>query len=298
MSQADELINKLTNDEISAYTTDPSSEPHIIIKNDRSIILPEELQRIAVQFDHNIETVTFDCPRYWDGIDMSGMKVYINYLRSDNVKGIYIVEDITIDETNTNLIHFDWIVSKDAVSVKGRLIFLVCIRKTDEEGYEMYRWNSELCQDMYISEGLECEESILQKYPSIITDLLTRMDGVEELANPENMQRYVSEYLNNDPKLQQTVADGIYDYLVKNNVTSAENMKEYVAEYFTKNPLLFVVGPTKPGVRSLWFDTGNSVEADSNVTLKLSSGSTSEGVYAVIEGETNPITNFTVKYGG
>ena len=47
------------------------SEPHIVIDSHRAITVPEQLKRIAVQFDHNFETVTFDCPRYWDGHDLS-----------------------------------------------------------------------------------------------------------------------------------------------------------------------------------------------------------------------------------
>ena len=38
-------------------------EQHIIINSDRSITVPTELKNIAVQNDHNIETVMFDCPR-------------------------------------------------------------------------------------------------------------------------------------------------------------------------------------------------------------------------------------------
>ena len=57
----------------------PNLEEHIKIGLDRHITVPESLKRIAVQYDHNVETVTFDCPRYWDGHDMSKMTVYINY---------------------------------------------------------------------------------------------------------------------------------------------------------------------------------------------------------------------------
>ena len=56
------------------------SEEHIIIGRDRYITVPEGLKRIAVQYDHNVETVTFDCPRYWDEHDLSTMNIYINYI--------------------------------------------------------------------------------------------------------------------------------------------------------------------------------------------------------------------------
>ena len=40
------------------------AEPHIVIDDDRYIAVPKKLRRLAVQHDHNVETVTFDCPRY------------------------------------------------------------------------------------------------------------------------------------------------------------------------------------------------------------------------------------------
>ena len=80
MGQADELLNSLSaNNGIYARTVDPSTEEHIVVGDDRVITVPDSLKRIAVQYDHNVETVTFDCPRYWDGLDMSQMAIYINY---------------------------------------------------------------------------------------------------------------------------------------------------------------------------------------------------------------------------
>jgi hypothetical protein len=177
MSQADNLLNSLSDG--VGYTVDPETEPHIVVGDDRYIIVPDELKRIAVQFDHDIETVTFDCPRYWDNHDMSEMKVYINYLLPNSEDGCYIAKNVTADG---DLMHFDWTISRDVTLYKGNISFLVCVKKTDSDGNEERHWNSELCRDLYISEGLECEETVLAKHPDIITDLLTRMDTVEAVA--------------------------------------------------------------------------------------------------------------------
>lgn len=172
MATAEELLARLAN---------PATEPHIVIGVDRVIEVPDELKRIAVQFDHNIETVTFDCPRYWDGNDMSQMKIYINYKTPDNRVGSYHSEEVSIDTADTNIMHFTWTISKNVTSVKGNLSFLVCIKKTDSSGNEVNHWNSELNREMTISEGLECAETILDDYPDIITYLLTRMEELEAL---------------------------------------------------------------------------------------------------------------------
>ena len=41
---------------------------------------------------------------------------------------------------------------------------------------------------MHISEGLECEEDIIEKYPDIITDLLAKMNTIEVRFNNNNIK--------------------------------------------------------------------------------------------------------------
>ena len=170
MSRAEELLNTLAGDDSSPVLrlANPETEPHIVVSDDRFITVPKELQRIAVQFDHDVETVTFDCPRYWDGLDMSQLFVYINYMRKDRITGCYKATNVTVDETDSNIMHFDWTISKNVSQVKGELRFLVCIKKADEEGNEVNHWNSELNTQMYVSEGLETGEAIAARYPDII----------------------------------------------------------------------------------------------------------------------------------
>lgn len=290
MSRADELLDAVSNDGIALYTVNPDTEGHIVIDDNRKITVPEELRRIAVQFDNNMETVTFDCPRYWDGIDMSEMKVYINYLTKSNVRGMYWAEKVTIDEVDDTIMHFDWTISRNVTLTKGNLSFLVCIRKVDEEGNESNHWNSELNQEMYVSEGLECEESILEAYPDIITQLLTRMDYVEEIATPEHMQNYVNEFLTTTTELR----DLVYSYLEQQEVTSPEAMLEYVQYYLDNHPPLLVIGSEKPGIACLWFNTGAN-SGVKNVTVPLSADNKEASVYAEVENVTGPVYDFTIE---
>lgn len=168
MSQAEELLNSLTENDISLQSANPETEPHIVIGDDRFISVPKELQRIAVQYDHDVETVTFDCPRYWDDLDMSDLSIYINYMRKDRVVGIYKATDISVDTTNDRIMHFNWKISRNVTEVVGQIKFLVCIKKGDADGNEVNHWNSELNTEMYISEGLEAGEGYFDSYPDII----------------------------------------------------------------------------------------------------------------------------------
>lgn len=176
MSQAENLLNTLSS---AGQLANSFDEAHIVIDNKRIIAVPDKLKRLAVQYDHDIETVTFDCPRYWDGIDMSEMSIYINYLRYDTYAGSYKAQNVTVDSRNSTKMHFDWTISRNVTQVIGKLTFLVCIRKTDESGNEVNHWNSELCKDCYISAGLEVDgEELKELYPDIIDQWHNEVLGV------------------------------------------------------------------------------------------------------------------------
>lgn len=290
MTHADKLLDSLDANDISLYTTEPELEEHIVVSSDRFITVPESLKRIAVQHDHNVETVTFDCPRYWDGLDMSNMHVYINYMLENGNLGMYLADNVRIDDVDQTIMHFDWTVSNNVTLVNGDLSFLVCIKKTDMEGNEINHWNSELNQEMYISEGLECEETVVELEPDIITALLTRMDYVETIATPESMQEYVDKYLSND----SVVEDYTYNYLSKIYPTTPDLMQSYVDTFLEKHPPLLVIGSEKPPISCMWFNTGTGEEVTENTILQITAEPNEKSMYAVVEDTSEPIYNFDI----
>ena len=256
MSLADALLN-LTSAGMNSRLANMETEPHIIIGEDRFITVPDELKRIAVQYDHRVETVTFDCPRFWDGKDMSKMKIYINYTRADGLLGMYLAENVFADEQLPNIMHFDWTLTRNVTGINGPIVFMVCVKRVDREGNEEVHWNSERNLEMYISEGLEGEEVIQDLYPDIFTQMLQRMDEIEDLstemmvkvedlhteyvtcvneladsftetqemvkniekvATPEAMQNYVTEYYGNQPGVLMDVIDDLYNMAVDQDI--------------------------------------------------------------------------------
>lgn len=177
MSKADELLDTLSEGSDEIVTGN-----NIIIGTDRYIVVPESLKKIAVQYDHNVETVTFDCPRYWDGHDLSVMNIYINYMRPDGMLGMHLCDNVVADSENPEIMHFDWTISGHTTYAAGNLSFLVCIKKTAYDGTEITHWNSEICTDCYISAGMKCQETILRRYPDIIAQLLLRMENSEAIV--------------------------------------------------------------------------------------------------------------------
>lgn len=179
MSKAEELLTTLSTTTASTRLANSSTEPHIVIGDDRFVTVPSDLKRLAVQYDHDIETVTFDCPRYWDYHDMSEMRIYINYLRSDAEAGCYKAQNITVDSSDENIMHFDWTISRNVTETFGKIVFLVCVKKADADGNEKNHWNSELCKDCYVSEGLEYDiEPVKELYPDLIENWYQEVLGV------------------------------------------------------------------------------------------------------------------------
>ena len=190
MSQADLLLDSLTEEEIAAYSANAATEPHIVVNMDRTITIPDELKMIAVQNDHDIETVTFDCPRYWDEHDLSSMAIYINYECPDGTSGSYLAENVTVDESDDAIMHFTWTISRNVTREHGELTILVCIKAVDEDGNEAYHWNSRRNSEASIAKGMECNEDISAAYPDVITYLV---QSVEELKQSGVVTTYSGE---------------------------------------------------------------------------------------------------------
>ena len=176
-------MSEYTADMTELLTAEPETEPHIVITRDKTVIVPDELKSISTQYEKNIETVTFDCPRYWDKHDLSTMRMYINFRRADGVALPHLCGAPTVDEADENIVHFDWTLGDDATAIKGRLSFAAVAKKADEDGELKNRWSSHVCEDMEILEGIEPNyEEILEPSADIIEQLLTKLETATEAA--------------------------------------------------------------------------------------------------------------------
>lgn len=157
------------------------SEPYIVIDEKRDINVPEELRGRIVQFDHNVETFTFQCPRYWDGRDLSTMEIFVNYV-IDPKKGTcsaYLVKELNVNEADDNMT-FDWVVTQDATTKEGELIIFVCAQLTDELGNLQHHWSSNFNKDFKLAKSYKCLQGIVDNYPNIIGQMLADIDKLKE----------------------------------------------------------------------------------------------------------------------
>lgn len=200
---------------------------NVVIKKDRTVTVPASEAKIGVQYDHNVNVITFDCPRYPDddrSVDLSTMQIYINYMLPDKTLGSYLAENVKVDANNPDTIHFDWKITRNVTQVKGALQALVCIKKVDAEGNELYHWNTDLIQSFRVGEGMECLETISSDYADVISQLLVNMNTV------------VGEFEALSADVTARTSEETLQGLV-NNAASDEKLESIVNAYMEANPV-------------------------------------------------------------
>lgn len=182
----------------------------------RVINIPDGEEHLGVEGDVGTGHKYFKCPRIVgdDGIDLNEHQIYISYAKTNTAKAtrfvgdpaLYHCNDVALDETG-DYVTFSWEMSGDVFKTQGLIAFKVMAKKTDGESVKTC-WNTRpaigtVC--MTVPDGIE---GIAELYPDIITQLLDRMDAVEEIATVEAMQGYVDDYLGRNPvQLDSTLTD-------------------------------------------------------------------------------------------
>lgn len=133
-----------------AAATEPATP--IVIKEDRSIVVPTAMQQIAVQCDNEANVLHFVCPRNWADIDLAAATLYINVVKPDKSTVAFVCTNVVSSE---DTVTFDWVVTAPVTDVVGKLSFLVCARDPSDPG-NGYRWHSNLCDSLFVAPGIVC----------------------------------------------------------------------------------------------------------------------------------------------
>lgn len=177
MSLAEEMLSTMSvSDNSASYLA--GEEAHIVINDSRLAIVPNELKTIAVTGDKDIETITFDCVRYWDGYDLSTFAIYLNYVLPDMTTGTYIPESIVAED---DVYHFDWKIKNNITKKSGHISFAITAIKTkqNESGETIVdkQWSSIPNGDCSIALGLDISNVPSEEESS---DILAQMSAILE----------------------------------------------------------------------------------------------------------------------
>lgn len=152
MATAEELLRAEVCDDI--LTVDLES---------RKIIIPDTVQNLGVESDDNVRILHFRLPRHYCTVDLSKFAIRINY---ENAKGAGDLYEVTDSVVEDDLIKFDWVVGRYAVTYEGNVIFNVCLRDVSD-GKVIREFNTTIAT-LPVLRGLETGEAIIQEYVDIL----------------------------------------------------------------------------------------------------------------------------------
>lgn len=179
----------------AAQTNDIGADEVITIDNDlRTIIIPASITLLGVVSDENVQTLHFQMPKTYKGLDLSEFAIRINYMNANNVGDVYAVDDSEISGDN---IVFTWTVGRMACMYKGNTKFIICLKKKDTSGNVLKEFNTSLTS-LPVLEGLETTEAVVAENPDIIEQILTKIEKLTQIS-PEDIASAVSAYMEANP---------------------------------------------------------------------------------------------------
>ena len=176
----------------NAYTA-PVNDVITIDPETKTINLPSSEVLFGTEEEHDVERKYFKCPRIvGDNIDLFTHQIYISYMAvkdknatfiPDSIPQSYWCDDVALDETG-NYITFSWLLSGNVLASRGFVGFAV-IAKSVEGDILKTRWKTAPAVGTVLMTLPDAGEGIAELYPDIITQLLDRMDAVEEITSVE-----------------------------------------------------------------------------------------------------------------
>lgn len=156
------------------------SDKHFIIDPVTRTIANQSGKLVLIQYDHNSERFTFECPRYVDEHDMSVCdKVEIHFINTgtgnSKSNGIYESKDLQISESDDKLVTFSWLISQNATKHVGKLNFVVRFACTSTELVDgeyvstiEYAWNTGIYSDIAVSKSIYNGEEFVEDYIDVL----------------------------------------------------------------------------------------------------------------------------------
>ena len=146
----------------------------------QTIIIPKNVTILGVESDDSVRYLHFRVPRHFCKTDLSEFEIRINYENAKGQGDLYDVKNIIVED---DMIKFDWLVGRYAVTYKGNVEFNVCMRDVDSEGNILREFNTTPAV-LPVLKGLETGEAIIEEHVDILeqwrADLFGTGDTVEQ----------------------------------------------------------------------------------------------------------------------
>lgn len=205
------------------------------IDNDlRTITIPSGLQTVGVESDEDVRRLNFQMPKQYGEVDLSEFNIRINFMNANNSGDVYVVTDKAISGDN---ITFSWLVGRNALSYRGSIRFIVCLKKADAEGVVQQEFNTTIAQ-LTVLEGLETTEAGVAENPDIIEQILQLLDEVEGEVDSFDAKVEAAEQATADLVAATSTARSVLQSLDAENSSAASNLEELRGENFNSQEIL------------------------------------------------------------
>lgn len=167
-------------------------EPFIINPDTRKIDVPTGYI-LGVAGDEKVNRLYFKCPKVvGDNFDLTTGRVYINYTNANGDDNNYLAEDITVVEDD--YVIFSWLLYEQVCYKAGSVTFNVCVMRSSlEDESDENHWNTTTAKGKVLR-GLEVLETIVEKYPNVIDQIIARLDNEHVLYDEETGELTVSSH--------------------------------------------------------------------------------------------------------
>lgn len=152
-----------------------NEEALIIDEKTRTIGVPSGFL-LGVESDEDVERIKFQCPKIvGDNIDLTAMRLYINYQNGNGELGQYLCTDVSASGSD---ITFSWLLSRNVLKYQGTVTFIVCAKKSNEDGTLTNEWNTTTAKGTVLT-GLEATEDVVEKNSDVIEQILAELDEIK-----------------------------------------------------------------------------------------------------------------------
>lgn len=185
-SNYDKLLKSIQDTNIMLADEVELSQPIITIDwNTRVMTLPPEYKSyLAVQYDHQADTVYFCADRYFDSVDLSTMTCIVEYINANKEGRICPILDMDTS-TDPNKIYFGWKMGKGATKKDGTIKFVIRFYTiSSTEDIYVYNLSTQPCSATILkgigdpNMGAEDEDLSID----MAEEILARLKLVEEKA--------------------------------------------------------------------------------------------------------------------
>lgn len=164
-----------TAEELLAAAVQAVEDKTLVIDADlRTINIPPGVKILGVESDDDVLTLHFRMPSTYCGIDLSTFNISVNYRNAAGEPDTYPVTDAV---TADGYITFSWKVGGFAAAQEGDVEFSVCLKNKDAAGETREHFNTTPAV-LPVLKGLETSAAVVQKYPDVLEEILTRLENV------------------------------------------------------------------------------------------------------------------------